>query len=185
MFHQHTGPVYDTLTALLDRLNSAQIQHVIIGAFALGCHGYERATNDVDVCLRKDDLERFKKDYVGREYAAVEGRSRRFEDPRTGVTFDLLISGDLAGRRARNDQIRFPDPEEAIVLKGLPTVSLERLIELKLVTWRLKDWADIIELIREHNLDESFAERVHPLVRTAYLECYDQKVEEDRYDQEA
>jgi hypothetical protein len=185
MFHQHSGPVYDTLDTLCERLNQARIEHVIIGAFALGCHGYERATTDVDLCLRKEDLERFRKEFVGREYEAVPGRSRRFQDPRTGVTFDLLVSGNLAGRTSRNDVIQFPDPSEAVTLKGLPTVSLERLIELKLVTWRLRDWADVIELIRVNKLDESFANHIHPLIRMAYLECYDQKVDEDRYEREA
>jgi hypothetical protein len=185
MFHQHSGPVYDTLKSLLDNLDSAKIDHVIIGAFALGCHGYERATTDVDICVRKDDLERFRKKFVDSEYRAVAGRPRRFEDPRTGVTFDMLVSGELAGRTQRNDQIRFPDPSEAVTLKGLPTIPLQRLIELKLVTWRLRDWADVLELIRHNNLDEGFAQRLHPLIRMAYLECYDQKVEEDRYDIEA
>lgn len=185
MFHQHSGPVYDTLNTLRERLNHAQIEYVIIGAFALGCHGYERATNDVDICLRAVDIERFRQEFVGREYQAVEGRSRRFEDPRTGVTFDLLVSGDLAGRVARNDQIRFPDPGDAVTLKGLPTVPLARLVELKLVTWRLKDWADVIELMRRNHLDETFAQQLHPLVRMAYLECWDQMVDEDRYSREA
>ncbi len=185
MFHQQSGPVHDTLTALRQKLEAAHIDYVIIGAFALGCHGYVRATNDVDFCVRKGDLERFRKELVGRDYEAVEGRSRRFLDPRTGVMFDVLISGALAGRVARNNAICFPDPSEAVTIKGLPTVSLERLIELKLVTWRFRDWADVVELIRQNALDEDFAEKVHPLVRMAYLECYDQKLEEDRYEIEA
>ena len=185
MFHQRGGPVYETLDALCDNLRRESIEYVIIGAFALGCHGYERATVDVDVCVRHDDLDRFRAKFVGQEYEAVSGRTRRFRDPRTGVTLDLLISGDLAGRVSRNSEIRFPDPDEAVKLKGLRTVSLERLIELKLVTWRFKDWADVVELIRQNNLDEAFANRVHPLVRMAYLECYDQKVEEDRYERES
>lgn len=185
MFHQHSGPAHDTLADLREKLSTAQIDHVIIGAFALGCHGYERATTDVDLCMRPADLDRFRSEFVGTDYRAVEGRQRRFEDPRTGVMFDVLISGALAGRTSRNTEIRFPDPGEAVTLKGLPTVSLERLIELKLVTWRLKDWADVVELIRKNGLDEEFAQRVHPLVRMAYLECYDRKVDEDEYDIEA
>jgi hypothetical protein len=38
--------------------------------------------------------------------------------------------------------------------------------------------------MRFNNLDESFAEKLDPSVRTAYLQCYDDKVEGDRYNPE-
>lgn len=181
MFHEHEGPVHNALEKLLADLSSAGMGHVVIGAFALACYNYERATSDVDVCLRESDLNRFRSELVGTEYEPVQGRSRRFQVAGSRVTVDLLISGELAGRTSRNDQIRFPDPDEAVVVNGIPTVTLPRLIELKLVTWRLQDWADVVALIRNNNLTEDFSTRIHPLVRMAYLECYDQKAEEDRY----
>lgn len=56
----------------------------------------------------------------------------------------------------------------------LRTVSLARLIELKLVTWRYKDWGDVVELIRRNNLPEAFADKLDPVARSAYGECWDQ-----------
>lgn len=184
MFHDDTGPVPETYRRLREALEKEGIRYVVIGAFALSAHHFRRATEDVDVCVRADDLARFRERYVGTMYQTVEGRSRRFYDPQTQVTFDLLISGDLAGRVSRNKQIRFPDPDDSVTVEDLPTVSLEQLIELKLVTWRVKDMADVIELIRRNNLGEDFAERLHPLVRMAYLECVDHRIEEDRYEEE-
>ncbi len=184
MFHKDAGPVPETLRRLMAMLQKENIEFVVIGAFALGAHQYRRATEDADICLRAADIERFRRELVGTVYQRVEGRQRRFYDPDTQVTFDLLISGELAGHRGRNQTIRFPDPSEATVVGGLTTVSLERLIELKLVTWRIRDMADVIELIRRNNLTEEFADRLHPLVRTPYLECYDHKLEEDRQDEE-
>jgi hypothetical protein len=184
MFHDRTGPVYETLDRLNANLSKAGIDYVVIGAFALGCHHYYRATNDIDLCVRAADLEKFRQRLVGREYQSVEGHSRRFLDPATNVTIDLLVCGELAGRTARNKVIRFPDPSEAVEIEGLRTIPLPRLVELKLVTWRYKDWADVVELIRANNLGEAFADQLNPLVRMAYLECYDQKVEEDRYEEE-
>ncbi len=58
----------------------------------------------------------------------------------TNVTIDLLVSDELAGRTSRNKLIRFPDPPEAVGIEGLRTRTLPRLVELKLVTWRYKDW---------------------------------------------
>jgi hypothetical protein len=185
MFLDKTGPVRDTYESLCANLKGEGIDYVVIGAFALSAHNFERATTDVDVCLRSDDLEKFRARFLGREYQGVEGRARRFFDPQTGVTFDFLVSGSLAGRTSRNKVIRFPDPSEAVDIEGLRTTTLPRLIELKLVTWRFKDWADVVALIRANNLKEDFADQLDPLVRMAYLECYDQKVEEDRYEEEA
>ncbi len=185
MFHKETGPVPETFRRLQGGLEREGIEYVVIGAVAMAAHRFRRATEDVDLCVRPADLARFREKLVGTVYQSVEGRSRRFYDPQTQVTFDLLLSGELAGHREKNKVIRFPDPSEAVEIEGLRTVSLERLIELKLVTWRFRDWGDVVELIRRNNLDEAFAERVDPLVRMAYVECYDQKVEEDKYEREA
>ena len=70
------------------------------------------------------------------------------------------------------------------MIEGLRTVTLERLIALKLVTWRFKDWGDVVELIRANDLDESFADRLPEFIRSAFLQCHDEKVEEDRYERE-
>lgn len=56
-----------------------------------------------------------------------------------------------------------------------------RLLELKLVTWRYQDWGDVVNLIRHFALDEAFAAKRHPTVRLAYRQCYDQRIEEDKY----
>ncbi len=185
MFHAGSGPVPETLRRLQENLRREGLPYIVIGALAMAAHQYRRATEDVDVCMRSDDLERFKERLVGTAYRTVEGRTRRFEDPQSNVTFDVLISGELAGRVTRNTDIRFPDPDEAIQEEGIPTVTLPRLIELKLVTWRLKDWADVIELMRRNDLNETYAQQLHPLVRMAYLECLDQMMDEDRYSREA
>jgi hypothetical protein len=184
MFHRGSGPVVDTLHRIERNLNSIGVDYVIIGAIALSAHRYSRATSDVDVCLPADGFQRFRDQLVGREYQVVEGRTRRFFDPQTQTTLDVLVAGDLAGRTSRNKVIRFPDPAEAVEINGLRTVTLARLVELKLVTWRLKDWADVIELIRANQLTEDFSEQLDPLVQMAYLECYDQMKEEEKYDRE-
>jgi hypothetical protein len=184
MFFQDQGPVPETFRRLRKLLADAKIPHVFVGAIAANAHGFRRSTEDVDLCMRREDLERFKRELVGTEFAPVEGRPRKFYDPATQVTFDILVAGEIAGNTRKQREVRFPDPSEAELIDGAPFVSLARLIELKLVTWRYQDWADVVSLIRLHNLDESFADRFNPLVRSAYLQCYDQKVEEDRYNPE-
>jgi hypothetical protein len=184
MFFEGRGPVPETLRRPAETLPSAGIPHIILGATAVYAHGCERTTRDVDVCMRRENLERFRGELVGCEYESVPGRSRRFVDDATGATVDVLIAGELAGNTRKQREVRFPDPSEAEIIDGVPLVSLARLIELTLVTWRFQDWADVVNLIRVHNLDESYGDQFNPLVRQAYLRCYYQKLEEDRYNPE-
>src|SRR5262245_48800964 len=90
MFHRNEGPVPETFRRLKANLESHQIPHIFMGATALGVHGYVRATEYVDVCMRAADLERFRAELVGQFYRSIEGRSRRFYDPATDTTFDVL-----------------------------------------------------------------------------------------------
>ncbi len=184
MFFDDAGPVPETFRQLRQRLADARLPYVFVGAMALNAHGFRRSTEDIDLCMRREDLERFRREFVGSVYQPVAGRPRRFYDPATQVTFDILVAGEVAGNTRKQKDVRFPDPSEAEWIDGAPFVSLPRLIEMKLVTWRYQDWADVVGLIRVHNLAEDFGDQFNALVRSAYLQCYDQKIEEDRYNPE-
>ncbi|MCH7814384.1 MAG: hypothetical protein IID40_10240, partial [Planctomycetes bacterium] len=164
----------ETLHALEHRLSDAEIDYVIIGGMALAAHDYTRQTVEVDVVLIAAGFERFKSRYVGSAYRRAGRLPRRFVDATSDVGVDVLISGQLAGNKQRNKTIRFPDPVDAETHRDLRTVSLARLIELKLVTWRFKDWGDVVELIRANALTEAFSEQLDPTVASAYRQCLDQ-----------
>ncbi|MCK4660336.1 MAG: hypothetical protein KAV82_12505 [Phycisphaerae bacterium] len=174
MFFEKAGPVWDALRALEQRLRNAEIDYAVIGGLALNAYNYPRQTVDVDVVLAEAGFEEFKRQFAGSAYVPDEGAPRRYRDPKSEVAIDVLIAGELAGHPKKNSRIRFPDPTAAEEHNDLRTVSLPRLIELKLVTWRYKDWGDVVELIRRNDLDEAFAEQLDPLVRTPFRECYDQ-----------
>lgn len=179
MFFEKQGPVWDTLRALERRLGDAGIDYVVIGGLALNAHHYPRQTIDIDIVVSAAGYQKFTERLAGSTYVRAAGAPRRFVDPTSDVTVDFLIAGQLAGRRRKNPSVRFPDPAEAETHGDLRTVSLARLIELKLVTWRYKDWGDVVELIRRHNLPESFAQQLDPIVGSAYGECHDQANEPD------
>jgi len=174
MFFERSGPVWETLRALQRRLDDANIDYVIIGGLALNAHNYPRQTVDVDVVLTRESLDAFARSQVGSNYLRVEGLPRRFVDASTEVEIDVLVAGEIAGSRIRNTTVRFPSPSEAEVHGEIRTVSLARLIELKLVTWRYKDWGDVVELIRRNGLTAELGERLDPSVRSAYKQCFDQ-----------
>lgn len=174
MFFEKTGPVWDTLRDVERRLEQAGMDYVVIGGLALNAYDYPRQTVDVDIVLTDAGFQRFLAELAGTVYKRVPRLPRRFVDPTTEVSIDVLIAGQLAGRTSKNQSVRFPDPKEGALHGELRTVSLARLIELKLVTWRFKDWGDVVELIRRNNLTESFADQLDPVVRTPYRECFDQ-----------
>jgi len=174
MFFERTGPVWDTLRDLETRLRGARVDYVVIGGLALNAYNYSRQTIDVDIVLTEADFQRFVSEFGGTIYRRVPRLPRRFVDPASEVAIDVLIAGQLAGRTSMNQSVRFPDPKVAVVQGDLRTVSLARLVELKLVTWRYKDWGDVVELIRHNDLSDSFADQLDPNVRTAFRECFDQ-----------
>jgi hypothetical protein len=183
-FHAQGGVAYPAFLRLLANLNRAGIAYVVVGSLATAVHGHGGVAPTIELCVRRGNLDRFRRRFVGHEYQIVEGLSRRFYDPQTQITIDLLVSGELAGHTGKNKEIRFPDPAEALDVHGVRTISLERLVALKLVTWRYKDWGDVVELIRRNRLNETFAERLPETVRSAYLQCYDQAVEDVRNERE-
>lgn len=178
MFFEKKGPVWETLRGLKERLREAGIDYVVIGGLAVNAYNYPRQTVDVEIVVTAAGYEKFRSTFVGSAYAKVPDAPRRFIDATTEVPVDLLISGELAGKRSKNPSIRFPDPSQPEIHEGLRTISLARLIELKLVTWRFKDWGDVVELIRRNDLPGSFADGLDAVVRHAYGECFDQATDE-------
>jgi hypothetical protein len=67
-------------------------------------------------------------------------------------------------------------------IDNLRVVNLPTLVELKRAARRYQDFADVVSQIRENGLEEDFATRLHPAVRTDYLLCLDEKRREDGYD---
>ena len=174
MFFERSGPVWDTLRALDQRLTDAHVDYAVIGGLALNAYNYPRQTVDVNIVLSKPDFDRFVAEIAGPSFDRVPGLPRRFIDRHTDVAIDILIAGTLAGHTEKNKVVRFPEPKDANTHENIRTVPLAKLIELKLVTWRFKDWGDVVELIRRNNLTESFGDALDPSVRTAYKQCFDQ-----------
>jgi len=164
------------------RLESAGIPYAIVGGMAVNAHGHPRTTGDVDLLLTSASFNAFLRIVESGEFARVTGRPRRFLDPATGITFDFLVSGMFPGS-GRPGPIAYPDPVDvAITIRDLPVVNLAVLIELKLAAHRHQDFADVVNLIGVHKLDESFQERLAPSVHADYIECLEEKRREDEYE---
>ncbi|HXG94222.1 MAG TPA: hypothetical protein VNN73_17895 [Blastocatellia bacterium] len=54
-----TGPVHETLSKLAERLPKEKIDYALIGGMALALHGFVRPTQDIDLLMTAEGLERF------------------------------------------------------------------------------------------------------------------------------
>jgi hypothetical protein len=182
MFFDGTDRVHQTMRRVAAALERAKIPYAIVGGMAVNAHKHRRTTGDVDFLLSVDGFAAFK-NLVGRgEFQTVPGRPRRFVDPDTKITFDILVTGRFPGSGAPGP-IAFPDPSAVTeTIDDLRVIHLPRLVELKLAAHRYQDFADVVNLIAANNLNESFADKLHPAVRTDYLSCVDEQRREAEYE---
>ena len=115
--------------------------------------------------------------YILRENTGTSGLEQTLRSAveilaRHGVLVNLLPAGRVLKRGCK---VPFPNPPE--VWDQPRFVSLEKLLSLKLDSWsnspnlRLKDKADVIELIKAQHLPRELA--VDEAVRALYRETWD------------
>ncbi|HKR15256.1 MAG TPA: hypothetical protein VJT15_24530 [Pyrinomonadaceae bacterium] len=170
------GYLNRTLARLSSDLDDHGIDYMVIGAVALLAHGYPRFSEDIDLVMTAEGLEKFHSELIGLGYAV------------DGVSIEVMTTGEYPGD-GKPKPVSMPDPATASTrIDGVNFVTLEKLIELKLASGisaphRLKDLADVQELIKFRNLDADFANKLDPYVRAKYLELQD-AVEKSAPDQE-
>ncbi len=175
------SPIHDTMQCLSSTLREMKIPFAIAGAMAANVHGHRRTTVDVDVLMRRDDLQRFKEKWLGRGWVDVFAGSKGFRNTETNVKVNVLLTGDFPGDGLEKP-VAFPDPESVAELPddGLPFLSLAALIGLKLASGmtavhRPRDLDDVIQLIRINKLPIEYVEHLNPYVHKARRKSRSQK----------
>ncbi len=174
-FFMNQNPVSKSLRKISKRLTELSVDHVIVGGMALVAHGYERTTVDVDLLVTPQGLQTLHAALDGLGYVPPFTGSKHLRDTDTGVRIEFLVTGQFPGD-GNPKPVAFPDPKDvAVLIEGVPFIKLECLIELKIASGmtnlgRLKDLADVQELIRVRGLDEALALRLDESVRPKYLE---------------
>jgi hypothetical protein len=170
------GRLQGTLAQLSSDLKRHGIDYMVIGAVALMAHGYPRFTEDVDLVLTPEGLETFHRELIGLGYRpAFPGARKRLRSTSDNVSVEVIVAGEYPGDGLPKP-VSFPVPSDAsIEIDGVRIVTLEKLIELKLASGmtapdRLKDLADVQELIKARGLTSEFAEALNPYVREQYLQ---------------
>ena len=182
MFFDGSDKVHQTLSRVSAVLSAAGIDYAIMGGMAVNAHRYQRTTADVDFLLTSEGFAAFLQLLASSGFENVADRPRRFLDRGTGVTFDILITGLFPGS-GDPGPVAFPNPADVSEsIGGHRVLTLAALVQLKLAARRYKDFGDVVELIRIHDLDESFRNKLNPALHGDFIECLEEKRREDAYE---
>ena len=176
-YFEGTSGVHLALRKILARLDALDVPYVVVGGMALFQHGVRRFTEAVDILVTAAGLYTLHEALDGRGYLPPFERSRHLRDVELGVKIEFLVTGQYPGDGTPK-AIAFPHPDDVgVVLDGIRVLDVRTLVELKLASGasapdRLKDFADVVELVRVLNLPRGLSAELHPDVRAKYDELW-------------
>jgi len=123
----------------------------IVGGLAAIHFGYAAATQDIDIAVGKDDLDRLTL------LAPAYGFTVTWESEKGWHTLmfgDVEINVVPEGGRARDDSpTTIPGPREMGIESGLDYAKLESWVELKISSNRQKDRGHVVEVLKKVGSD--------------------------------
>ena len=170
----HAQDIAVVLEFLRRRLGEEGIPFAVIGALALRQYGFVRATEDIEILMTPDGLDKIHATLVGRGLVLRgAGLRKLLRETEHEVNIDIRTSDEHAG----SDESPFvyppPDSEAFVEIDGVRFPTMEALVEFKIASgvWghRHQDLGDVQNLIRIHDLGETFAHRLPPTLRDRFL----------------
>ncbi len=172
-FFQGTSAVHLALKRITQRLSELGIDYVVVGGMAMFQHGYRRFTEDVDLLVTREGLKQIHQALDGLGYRRPFQGSKNLRDSEHGVKIEFLLTGEFPGD-GKPKPVAFPTPlSVADEIDGIRCINLPALVELKLASGmtnseRMKDLADVLELIKALDLPRDFAGKLNPFVQDKY-----------------
>lgn len=170
------GEVQKAMRKVCATLDAEGIPYAVAGAMALNAYGYRRVTTDVDLLLTREGLAAFKARWLGRGWVERFPGSKGMRDTEYNVKIDVILTGDHPGD-GKPKPVAFPHPSVAERAGDIMVLPLRDLVELKLASGltnpdRLKDLADVQELIRHAHLPAELGDALDPMVRDEYTRIW-------------
>lgn len=165
------APITQTAQRLDSLLRRAALPYALIGGYAVQHYGYPRFTEDIDAVVRDREAARDTLLHSG-QFKAIQGSKMTVVDRTNGVPVDLLVSGQCDSAAA----LPYPEPEK--LSSGIQFISLLQLLTMKLSARRMKDLADVVELIKVNQLPLEFGRELNPGVRSTFAEMHAKSAEE-------
>jgi len=170
---EEDSAVFKALHNIAARLKALGIPYAVVGGMALFKHGLRRFTEVVEILVTKADLKTIREKLDGLGYLPPFQNSKQLRETEQGVRIEFLTTGDYPSD-GKQKPVSFPDPRTvSFEADGICYVTLPKLVELKLASGmtspgRLKDLADVLELIKVLNLPIDFAEQLAPFVQEKF-----------------
>jgi hypothetical protein len=152
------GALLDIAREVSHLMRTAGIPGVVIGGIAVVLHGYVRTTKDIDIFLQPP-LEPLADLLTANGFTFDRGRREFIKE---GVPVQLVLPEQVGALSTK-----------AVDIEGITTVTLADLINMKLRSGsknllRAQDLADVIGLIRHHQLTSGFARHLDKSLRPTF-----------------
>jgi hypothetical protein len=141
---------------MLQLLLEEQVDFMIVGAYALGTHGYPRATGDIDIWVKPNNINSKKLYKALARFGAPLAQIQMDEFSMEGVIFQIGVIPRRIDIITKIDGVTYEEADEdkiIVEIEGLkiPVISLEKLIKNKIATGRERDELDIKILRKKKN----------------------------------
>ncbi len=133
---------------MLQLLLEERVDFIIVGAYALGAHGYPRATGDIDIWIKPDDNNSRKVYKALARFGAPLDQIKISDFSMEGVIFQIGVIPRRIDIISKIDGVTYHEANKdkmIVEVEGLklPVISLDKLIKNKMSTGREKDELDI------------------------------------------
>ncbi len=141
---------------MLQLLLEEQVDFMIVGAYALGTHGYPRATGDIDIWVKPNKTNSKKLYKALARFGAPLDQIQIDEFATEGIVFQIGVIPRRIDIITKIDGVTYEEADEdkiIVEIEGLriPVISLEKLIKNKMATGRERDELDIKILTKKKN----------------------------------
>lgn len=142
---------------MLQLLLEEQVDFILVGAYALGAHGYPRATGDIDIWVKADEPNSKKVYQALARFGASLDQLNENDFAGEGIIFQIGVAPRRIDIITQIDGVAYDEADvDKIVVEveelKLPILSLNKLIKNKMSTGREKDELDVKVLIKNRGL---------------------------------
>ena len=164
--------VKDRLRRVTRALNTANIPYAVIGGNAVQHwvsqvdESVVRNTRDVDIILNEPDLDRaiLALEAEGFIYRRSAGVTMFLDGPNAKARDAVHVV--FAGKKVREEYSEpVPEINEYEWIEDARTLPFDRLVKMKLTSFRRKDQVHLLDMISINMIDESWLERFSPELR--------------------
>lgn len=132
---------------MLQFLLEEKVEFILVGAYALGAHGYPRATGDIDIWIKADENNSKKTYNALARFGAPLDQINVNDFAIEGVIFQIGVAPRRIDIITKIDGVTYDEANKdkiVVEVEGLklPVLSLDKLIKNKLATGREKDELD-------------------------------------------